>query len=212
MAGTVILTGANSSLGTPAVDFLLQEYPQYTVVLTVRDASDADSNTGSLREVIARHPKAIVSIHELDLASLSATHTFADSIASGIASSRLPPLAAIICNAYYWNLVGDPEFTADGYDKTFQVSHISHAALILRLVGDFGQDGRIVLLSSDAHWPGMNSMEKYPPVIPGDLDQLVKPSADQDKQGRGYQRYATAKLAITTWMYPLNRYLQKVGS
>ncbi|KAL9062527.1 MAG: hypothetical protein Q9157_008842 [Trypethelium eluteriae] len=51
-------------------------------------------------------------------------------------------------------------------------------------------------------------MEKYPPAI-NDLDQLVNPSTDQDKQGRGYQRYATAKLAIITWMYPLNRYLQR---
>jgi hypothetical protein len=54
-------------------------------------------------------------------------------------------------------------------------------------------------------------MEKYPPVIPSNLDELVKPVSDADKQGRGYQRYATAKLAITTWLYPLNRLLQKVS-
>ena len=54
-------------------------------------------------------------------------------------------------------------------------------------------------------------MEKYPPSIPTDLDELVNPFVDEDKQGRGYQRYATAKLAITTWLYPLNKRLQMVG-
>jgi len=52
-------------------------------------------------------------------------------------------------------------------------------------------------------------MEKYPPVISGNLDELVKPvsGATADKQGCGYQRYVTAKLAITTWLYPLNEHL-----
>ncbi|KAL9070780.1 MAG: hypothetical protein Q9157_005693 [Trypethelium eluteriae] len=44
------------------------------------------------------------------------------------------------------------------------------------------------------------------------MDQLVKPSADHDKQGRGYERYATAKPAMRTWMYSLNEYLQKEAS
>ncbi|KAI1853499.1 hypothetical protein JX266_001483 [Neoarthrinium moseri] len=53
-------------------------------------------------------------------------------------------------------------------------------------------------------------MERYPPTIPDDLELLVKPSVDADKQGRGYQRHATTKLAITTWMYALNRHLEKI--
>ena len=54
-------------------------------------------------------------------------------------------------------------------------------------------------------------MEKYPPSIPTDLGLLENPSVDDDKQGRGYQRYATSKLVLTTWMYALNRYIQKVS-
>ncbi|KAH8594971.1 putative short-chain dehydrogenase [Bisporella sp. PMI_857] len=209
MTALVIFTGANSSLGIPAADHLLDKYPEYTVVFTVRDASSADTNTERLRETISRYPKAKASILALDLASLSAVHAFADAITSGIQSGQYPPIAAIVCNAFYWNLVGDPELTADGYDKTFEVSHISHAAIILRLLGNFGDAGRVVLLSSDSHWPGKNAMEKYPPTIPSDLELLVKPTVDADKLGRGYQRYATGKLALTTWMYALNRYLEK---
>ncbi|KID95484.1 NAD(P)-binding domain protein, partial [Metarhizium majus ARSEF 297] len=196
MAGLVIFTGANSSMGIPAADHLLQSYPDYTVVFT------------RLRDTIAKHPNAKASILPLDLASLEATHEFADEIIAGIQSGQYPRLAAIVCNAYYWNLLGDPELTGDGYDKTFQVSHISHAALVLRLLGSFGDaGGRIVLLSSDSHWPGKNATEKCPPSM-DDLERLVHPTVDDDKQGRGYQRYATAKLAITTWMYALNRNLE----
>lgn len=211
MAGTVLLTGANSSLGIPAVEHLLSAYPSYTAILTVRDASDSDSNTQRLRKAIARFPKANATVYAVDLSSLAAVHKFADQIISEISSNKYPPLAAVIANAYYWNLVGDPEITSDGFDKTFEVAHISHSALILRLLGSFGKEGRIVLLSSDSHWPGKNSMEKYPPVIPNNPDELIKPVGGDDKQGHGYQRYATAKLAITTWLYPLNSYLQKVS-
>jgi NAD(P)-dependent dehydrogenase (short-subunit alcohol dehydrogenase family) len=210
MSGLVIFTGANSSMGIPAAQHLLQKYPDYTVVFTVRDASESDPNTNRLRETIAQHPKAKASVLALDLASLSATHAFADTIIAGIQAGQYPRLAAIVANAYYWNLVGDPELTEDGFDKSFQIAHISHAALILRLIGSFDDaGGRIVLLSSDSHWPGKNAMEKYPPSIPKDMDLLVKPTVDDDKQGRGYLRYATAKLAITTWMFSLNRYLEK---
>ncbi|OTA53615.1 putative short-chain dehydrogenase [Hypoxylon sp. EC38] len=209
MAGSVILTGANGSLAIHAVEYLLKKYPEYTAILTVRDASDADVNTKRLRGTIGRYPNAKASIHQLDLSSLSQTHEFADSITSDIASNKYPPISAFIGNAYYWNLVGDPEITADGYDKTFQVTHIGHVALILRLIGKFGDDGRIVFLSTDAHWPGKNPMEVYPPGIPDNLDLLVRPTIDEDKFGRGYQRYANSKLATTAWLYALNRYLRK---
>ncbi|KAI1215125.1 putative short-chain dehydrogenase [Annulohypoxylon truncatum] len=209
MAGSLILTGANGSLAIHAVEHLLKKYPQYTAILTVRDASETDVNTKRLRDIIARYPKAKVSIHQLDLSSLSATHKFADSIISGVADNRYPPISAFIGNAYYWNLIGDPEITADGYDKTFQVNHIAHVALMLRLIGNFGNDGRIVFLSTDAHWPGKNPMEVYPPGIPDDLNLLVNPTADDDKFGRGYHRYATSKLTMTSWIFALNRYLLK---
>lgn len=211
MAGSIIFTGANSSLGIPAAEHLLKTYPNHTAIFTVRDDSELDPNTQRLRNIISRFTTAKASIHALDLTSLSAVHAFADQLTLDISKGKYPPLAAIIANAYYWNLVGDSELTSDGFDKTFQVSHIAHSALVLRLLGSFGDKGRVVLLSSDSHWPGKNSMEKYPPVIPLNLEELIRPATDADKQGRGYHRYATAKLAMTTWLYPLNDHLEKVS-
>lgn len=215
MAGTIIITGANGSLAIPAVQHLLANYPNYALVLTVRNTLDADANTKRLRDLLKQYPDADSSIRELDLTKLSAVHDFATTVAAEIDNGKLPPLASIICNAYYWNLVGHVETTVDGYEKTFQVNYLAHAALVLRLLGSFGPNGgRVVLFSSDAHWPGKNSLEKYPPAIPNDLQQLVKPAADDppDNFGRGFQRYAVSKLAAVMWMYVLNRYLEKVCS
>ena len=215
MAGTIIITGANGSLAIPAVQHLLTNYSKNTLVLTVRNTLDEDVNTKKLREVLSRFPDAKTSIRGLDLANLQAVTGFAKSITSEIAGQRLPPLASIVCNAYCWDLVGGLATTVDGYEKTFQVNHLAHAALVLRLLGSFGPSGgRVVLFSSDAHWKGKNQLEKYPPVIPDDLNLLVKPAADDppDNLGHGFQRYAVSKLAIVTWAYALNRHLEKVSS
>ncbi|KAK7908653.1 NAD(P)-binding Rossmann-fold containing protein [Apiospora marii] len=210
--GTVIITGANGSLATPAAEFLLQEHPDMTAIFTVRDPSDSDANTVHLRQILARYPNVKTAIHALDLGNLAAVQRFADDIARGITDAQCPPLRAIVCNAFYWNLVGGPDFTDDGYEKTFQVNHVAHASLVLRLLGHFGPGGRVVLFSSDAHWPGKNSLEKIPPEIPSDLERLVKPPLDPaDKHAAlCFQRYANSKLAITSWAHSLNRHLLDV--
>lgn len=215
MASTIIITGANSSLAIPAVQHLLTYYPDHTAVLSVRNASNDDINTTKLRSILAKIPHAKTSIRQLDLANLSAVQDFARAITTDISASRLPPLAAIVCNAYYWNSTGEAQITGDGYEKSIQVSHIAHVALVLRLLGSFGPaGGRIVLFSSDAHLPGKNGLEKYPPTLPEDLDLLVKPDISHEKPsehfGRGFQRYANSKLAIVVWMYALNQYLENV--
>ncbi|PYH90853.1 NAD(P)-binding protein [Aspergillus ellipticus CBS 707.79] len=214
MPGTIIITGANGSLAIPAVQHLLTKYSEYTAVLTVRNTSELDPNTGRLHEAIAPF-KSRTSVRRLNLSSLAEVKDFAQIVATEIASGTLPPLKSIICNAYYWNLAGEAETTDDDLDKTFQVNHISHAALVLRLLGSFrpspGEDlGRIVLFGSDAHWPGKNGLEKYPPTIPEDLEVLVKPPPkNDDLAGRGFHQYALSKLAVIMWMYALNRHLSK---
>ncbi|CEN62934.1 hypothetical protein ASPCAL09562 [Aspergillus calidoustus] len=202
MPGTIIITGANGSLATPATELLLSKYPDYTLILTGR-------NPETIRTTKAAKN---VSIRKLDLSDLSAVHEFATSIASEIQAGTLPPLASIICNAYYWNLRSAPETTTDGLERTFQINHIAHATLVLRLLGQFDREagGRVVLFSSDAHWPGKNGLEKIPPAIPDDLTALVVPEQDEkaDVMGRGFQLYANSKLAIVMWMYALNRHLE----
>ncbi|KAF3001700.1 hypothetical protein E8E14_000004, partial [Neopestalotiopsis sp. 37M] len=210
MEGTVIITGANGSLAVPAVAHLLSNFPQLTLVLTVRNTTDGDENTQLLRSTIERFPSSNVSVHQLDLTDLSAVHRFADELIAGIDDSRYPPIRSIICNAFYWNMVTAGELTRDGYEKTFQVNHIAHVALVLRLIGKFQPDfGRVLFFSSNAIWAGKNQLERYPPSIPDDVENLVKIDPDPDYQGRGFKRYADSKLASTAYMHALNRHLEK---
>lgn len=213
MAGSVLITGANGTLATPAVDYLLGKYPEYALILAVRDVSDGDRNTQKLREIIAGYPGAKASIHEVNLADLNSVHKFASTVSDDITAKRTLPLKAILCNACYWTLIGDSELTSDGYDRTLQINHISHVALVLRLLDSFALDGgRIVLFSSEAHSPGRAMLEKIPPSIPEDLDLLIKPGPQADKAAAGFQRYGNSKLVITAWTHALNRYLEKASN
>ncbi|KAK8062514.1 cytochrome P450 [Apiospora hydei] len=202
--GTVVLTGANGSVGLAAAEHLLKSYPQYHAVFTVRDAADTDLNTRKLRSIISNYPqaKAKASIHQVDLADLSAVHEFARAISSSVAAGQYPRVQSIICNAAYWDLTHDSELTVDGYDKTIQVSFIAHAALVLRLLDSFAEAGRIVLFSSIGHYRKPNAMTSLLPVIPDGTDSILHPGPGPDKKAQGFQRYATSKLLLTTWMYP----------
>ncbi|KAI0145353.1 NAD(P)-binding protein [Xylariaceae sp. FL1272] len=208
---SLIVTGANGSLAVPLVERLLSTYPDRTVILAVRDTSDGDTNTRRLRETIGRHPQAKAYIHQVDLCKLASVNTFATDVAQGIQDGKYPAIGGIICTAYYWNLVGDQSaLSEDGFDKTIQVNHLSHAKLVLHLLGHFAPEGgRILLFSSDAHWPGKNLFEKIPPAMPDDLNQLVRPPTLSDSNADGFLRYANSKLAIVMWVYALNRHLEK---
>lgn len=213
---SIVITGANSSLAKPTIEYLLQHFPDATLVLTVRDASEHDINTRALRSIVAKHQKSQVSIRELDLAQLPAVHAFAQEIAAEIANGTLPRLSAIVGAAFYWNLIDtNLKLTEDGYEKTMQVNYLSHVALVLRLISSFqSQGGRILLFTSDSHEPGKNALEKIPPAIPSDpvqLELLVKPAADtsNDALGHGMHRYAHSKLALVLFTHALNRRLKE---
>ncbi|TVY81461.1 WW domain-containing oxidoreductase [Lachnellula suecica] len=217
MASTIIITGANGSLAIPTIDYLLQHSPDSNLVLTVRDASDGDVNTSTLRGIVAKHPECgtRVSIRELDLCHLAAVHNFARNIATDISKGSLPPLSAIVGTAFYWNLVGPLQLTDDGYEKTFQVSYLAHFAMVLRLIKNFRPEGgRILLFTSDGHEAGKNALEKFPPAIcsdPTQLELLVKPAEDAspDAFGHGFHRYANSKLALVMFTHALNRRLER---
>ncbi|KAK7402891.1 hypothetical protein QQX98_011376 [Neonectria punicea] len=198
MAGTVLITGANGSLGLPFVEHILASHPSYTVIAAVRNPS------------AAALPR-VASIEALDLSSLAAVRTFAARIAARIADGEISPLAAIVCNAFTWSLDGQL-VTPDGFEKTFQVGHLAHHLLVLELLGSMAADGRVVMLGSSSHYPERPvPLSRLTAEFPGDVEALVKPLPDEpgDEHDRGFQRYSTAKLASVMFMHDLNRRLQQ---
>ncbi|RDW59298.1 uncharacterized protein DSM5745_10993 [Aspergillus mulundensis] len=255
MPGTILITGATSSLATRVIHLLLTSYShqdpapehenkhEFTLLLTARNPSKLKIKLPEL----TGNTNISVKVRTLDLSSISSVHTFATEVSADVQSGKTPPLTSIICNASHWDLRKEEEVTDDGYERTFQVNFLAHAVLILRLLGSFKPEagGRIVLLTCDAHlrWPlksvlergRARGLEKYPPGMPDDLDELVtvesqaqcepqspeqileelqeKPKIRKKEKpefmARGIRRHANSKIAIIMWMYALNRRLEE---
>lgn len=214
MIGTVIITGANGSLGLGFVESFLSKYPQHTLVATVRNPSpDTDPNTAKLLKIVSKYPTAKVHVEALDLGNLAGVRSFAEKLAVQVASKELPRIAAIVCNASTWSLESGQKFTSDDYESTFQVCHLSHYLLVLKLLSSMDTtSGRIVMLGSVVTYDKYNPLSSLGPCFPDNFEELVKPSSDPPKlvHDRGFQRYATAKLANVTFANDLSERLQKV--
>ncbi|KAJ5484084.1 hypothetical protein N7539_005880 [Penicillium diatomitis] len=214
MAGTVIITGANGSLALGFMAHILSQYPHFTVIATVRNASSGkDENTAKLVDLVSNCPTAKVIIEALDLGRLDTVRSFAHKVANQVASKEIPRISAIICNAATWSLEGGQKFTADGYEATFQVCHLAHFVLVNLLLDSLNRDnGRIVMLGSITHDPHkMQPISSLTAEFPGNLEELVKPTVDPASliHDRGFQRYATAKLANVTFALHLNKILKE---
>lgn len=216
MTGTVILTGANGSLGLGFVQALLASYPKHILVATVRNTSpQSDPNTANLVKLLSRYPQDRVLVESLDLGSLASVRSFADRISTKISDGEIPQISAIVCNAFTWSLNGQKK-TLDGHEATFQVSHLSHFVLVLKLLGSMNPtSGRIVMLGSEAHYPEKdNPLAKLRAGFPDDLEHLVRPPPDEPEQvhDRGFARYGAAKLANVAFMHDMNQRLQAVSA
>ncbi|KAJ5679757.1 hypothetical protein N7462_008001 [Penicillium macrosclerotiorum] len=214
MSGTVIITGANGSLALGFVKSFLSEYPQRTLVATVRNQSpEKDPNTANLLRLVNEYPEANFYLEALDLGSLAGVRSFAEKLSARIASKELPRILGIVCNASTWSLQSGQKFTLDNYEATFQVCHLSHYLLVLKLLSSMDtKSGRIVMLGSITHYPDKpNPLSSLGPCFPDDFEELVKPTLDPTNlvHDRGFQRYATAKLANVTFANDLNKRLQK---
>lgn len=213
MAGTVIITGANGSLGLGFVQALLTSHPEYTLIATVRNPSpEQDPHTAQLRKLLSSHPKSQTHLETLDLGRLADVRAFTARIAHQVAANKLPSISAIVCNAFAWSLHGQ-QTTPDSYEVTFQVSHLAHMLLVLRLLGsmDTAGGGRVVLLGSEAHDPRSKARAGLPEG--DDMEGLVHPPPDGvgEVYERGFRRYGTAKLANVTFMHDLNARLVRVS-
>ena len=217
MANTVIITGATGSLAIEAVQQLLSSHPSLTIVGTVRNASKSPKGPYLLRleEMAHQYPSSRLLIKRMDLNSISAVRAFSNEIAGLVKSNELPRISAIICNAFTWSLEGQ-QFSKDRMESTFQVNHLAHFLLVLKLLRSMDPEtGRVIMLSSEVHDPEhSNSLSKLGAEVPSDenLDSLIKPGADETgtEYDMGWRRYANSKLANVMFMRSLNRRLQQV--
>ncbi|HEX8614826.1 MAG TPA: SDR family NAD(P)-dependent oxidoreductase [Telluria sp.] len=136
-----LITGASSGIGLETARSLVAHGA--SVVGAVRDLAKAESDTAPVREAAAQGGGSLALV-ALDLASLQSVRACADKL---LADGR--PFDAIIANAG----VMAPPFgrTADGFEIQFGTNYLGHFALIHRIEALLADNGRLVVLSSQAH-------------------------------------------------------------
>lgn len=208
--GTIIITGANGTLGLALVQQLTHAYPtQHKQLLLVRDASPTDAHTARLR---ARAP-ASAEIHGVDLNSLSAVRAFASTVEQRIAAGELPRVRAVVCSAMTWAIAAGPyKYSNDGFEGAFQTTYLAHFLLVMRLLGSMDVDSgaRVVFLGSASHGDG--SFEVFP-RDEMEMRQLVsppEPRASGTEMKDGIKRYGLAKMCVIAFMHSLNARLVAV--
>lgn len=109
----------------------------------------------------------------LDLTRLASVRTFAAEVLS-----RVDRIDALVLNAGVLSADADGR-TADGYETTFAVNHLSHY-LLLRLLLDRLADGaRVVLTTSGTHDPAQKA--SLPTPRHADARLLAHPDQDPDR-------------------------------
>jgi len=98
------------------------------------------------------------------------------------------------------------QYTKEGFELTFGVNHLGHFLLSNLLLNQFVEPGRIIVVSSNTHNPGVREGTFARAVYLG-AKKLAHPDPDQELSGM--QRYTTSKLCNLLFAYELDRRLQK---
>jgi NAD(P)-dependent dehydrogenase (short-subunit alcohol dehydrogenase family) len=136
-----LITGASSGIGLETARSLVSHGA--SVVGAIRDLAKAELATASVRDAASRSGGSFELI-ELDLASLKSVRACADKLLA-----RGQRFDSIIANA---GVMATPfGRTVDGFETQFGTNYLGHFALINRIESLLADNGRLVVLSSQAH-------------------------------------------------------------
>jgi NAD(P)-dependent dehydrogenase (short-subunit alcohol dehydrogenase family) len=136
-----LVTGVSSGIGLETARSLVSHGA--SVVGTVRDLSKGEPATAPVRDVASQGGGSLELI-ALDLASLRSVRAGADRLLADIRR-----FDAVIANA---GVMATPfGRTVDGFEIQFGTNHLGHFALIDRIAPLIADNGRLVVLSSQAH-------------------------------------------------------------
>jgi NAD(P)-dependent dehydrogenase (short-subunit alcohol dehydrogenase family) len=167
------MTGATAGFGAVTARWLLDAGADLTV--GARDPGGTQVPPGAR-------------VQPLDLDSLEAVRRFAAAAGEGA------PVDVLICNAGLQ--LRKPARSADGFERTFAVNHLSHYLLIRLMLPCMAKGGRILLTGSGTHDPA----EKTPVTSPrhADAERLAHPDRDparpRSELAAGFFAYSSSKL------------------
>lgn len=178
----VVITGANSGIGFEAAKELAGKGAE--VILAVRSVARGET----AKAVITRaHPRASVTVMQLDLSKQQNVHSFVDSF-----NQRFDGISVLINNA---GVMAPPYTkTEDGFELQFGTNHLGHFALTGLLLPQLLKtaQSRVVVVSSMAHERG----------------EIHFDNLDGSKGYRRWAFYGQSKLANLLFMRELQRRLR----
>lgn len=190
--GSVLITGGTSGLGYECALSIARQRPDYQVIVASR--SDPNDAAASINKSL---DQSNVKFLKLDLSSLEKVRAFA----SEWKAANHPPIEALVLNAAL-QLPGEIDYTVDGYEKTFGISHVGHALLLSLLRPHLADTARVVIVSSGTHDPEVKT--GMPDAVYNTAEELAHPTAETSKND-GRQRYTSTKLANVLYTYALHR-------
>jgi len=195
---TVIITGGNSGLGFECAKAIAHAHQGWHIVLACRSN---EKGRQAVDTITSETDNKNVSMLQLDLASLESVRNFVNEYQR----VSYPSLKGLICNAGLLVPEGT-QYTEEGYELTFGVNHLGHFLLTNILLNHFVEPGRIIVVSSNTHNPGVREGTMAPATYLG-AKKLAQPDTEQELTGR--QRYTTSKLCNLLFAYELDRRLRK---
>jgi NAD(P)-dependent dehydrogenase (short-subunit alcohol dehydrogenase family) len=147
--GTILITGANGSLGSAAAARIAStaDVAGHYGIYTVRDASNAPALKAALNPANT-HAHEILSLDTADMASV---RRVAADINARVAAGAIPRIRALVLNAGYLEFT-DQTWTRDGFDMSFAANYLGHWLLTVLLLESMdAEEGRAVVVGSESH-------------------------------------------------------------
>ncbi|KAJ5601790.1 hypothetical protein N7510_011324 [Penicillium lagena] len=189
---SVLITGGTSGLGYHCALAIARKRPDYQVIIASR--SDLDASAKSINKLLNQEN---VSFLRLDLSSLAQVRAFAEEWKA----NQFPPIQSLVFNAAL-QFPAAIEYTEDGFEKTFAISHIGHALLFSLLHPHLDETARVVIVSSGTHDPAQKT--GMPDAKYTSAEESAHPPPLSAKES-GRKRYSSTKLSNVLYAYAMHR-------
>ncbi|NHO20382.1 SDR family NAD(P)-dependent oxidoreductase [Acetobacter oeni] len=146
--GTVLITGGHKGIGLEAATKILEQ-GGFDLILPGRNQTEVNAVA---RDLGTRYRARIRTV-AIDVASLASVRAGAAAVqAMMVREGAVAPLQVLLLNAGA-QFMGQPQYTAEGFEKTFATNCLGHFLLLNLLLGDVDDHGRIVFTASGTHDP-----------------------------------------------------------